>query len=80
MPLSIEKGIVESQIEPSTDKLTETGILILNRLLTKEIGTEKQRNTMMRIMRACQAEKPARVGKFQRLISALKQQTGRSTL
>lgn len=80
MPLKIEVGISEKQVVPTANKLTDAGIACINRLLSKEVGTEKQRNTMMRIMRACQEERPARVGKFQRLVSALKQQTGRSTL
>ena len=80
MPLKIEVGISEKQVVPGDKKLTERDIAILNRLLGKEIGTEKQRNALIRIMQSCAVAAPARPAKFPKLIAALKQQTGRSTL
>lgn len=79
MPLKIEVGISEKQVVPTANKLTDAGIACINRLLSKEVGTEKQRNTIIRIMKACQTA-PLRPAKFPKLIAALKQQTGRSTL
>lgn len=80
MPLKIEAGISERQIVPGGKKLTEISITLLQQLMAKEIGTEKQRNTLVRILQYLNTNSRPKPPKFRRIIDALKQQTGRSTL